>query len=425
MPRITVVQYGNFSYALDALDRGEPEAYQCQAYCVAYWRRIARTHPLTVIQLADGPFDVTHDDGRIRGIAMRLWDQTRPPDVIRALADSKPELVVCFTPLTPVLAWCDNRGIPCLPIFADYIRQPGLRKRGGAREFYRNWLLGRTLRSAHFPLVCNHNLTASRSLRLLGLQDDVIVPWDNPPTIEPRPPKTAPRGLREGQGFSILFVGSVTEDKGVGDAIRALAVIRQRKLGWECSLSIAGWGAFDEMNALATSLGVADLVTALGKVPQQRVGELMTQHDACIVPSRHSYPEGLPFAVFEALASGSPLIASDHPVFENRIVDGETAAIFKAADPDSLADTLVRLGQDRALYARLSAAGAHAYRSLFIGIEWASLMDAFIADPRGNSGWIRDHTLSTIEPRLAAARRAASPRVAPSAQAPRPSLTAG
>lgn len=401
MPRITVVQYGNFSYALDALDRGEPEAYQCQAYCVAYWRQLARTNPLTMIQLADGPFDVTHDDGRIRGVAMQLWREAKPADVLNVLAESKPELVICHTPLTEALTWCAERRIPCLPIFADYVRQGG-----GVRQFYRNWLLGRTLRRSHFPLVCNHNLTASRSLRLLGIPDSHIVPWDNPPTIVPRPPKTAARGLRDGLGLSLLFVGAVSEDKGVGDVIRALAIVRQRKLGWDCSLSIAGWGAFNEMTALAKSLGVEDLVSPLGKLPLERIGQLMAEHDACIVPSRHRYPEGLPFTIFEALASGSPIVASDHPVFQDRITDGQTAAIFKASDPESLADTLVRLHDDTELYARISAAGAETYRSLFIGMEWAKLIDAFLADPTNATGWISPHALPAVEARLAAARRA-------------------
>jgi glycosyltransferase involved in cell wall biosynthesis len=118
---------------------------------------------------------------------------------------------------------------------------------------------------------------------------------------------------------------------------------------------------------LALRLGVGDRVQLLGVIPNTNVRQRMIEKDIIVVPSHYDYAEGLPNAIFEALASRTPLLISDHPAFANRLQSGENCLIFRAADASSLADRVATLLTDAGLFARLSARSAAAldsYRSL-------------------------------------------------------------
>ncbi len=104
--------------------------------------------------------------------------------------------------------------------------------------------------------------------------------------------------------------------------------------------------------ALAESLGVSSCVTFLGYVHDQ--ANVYKQFDLMVIPSRSE--EG-PISLFEAWAIGIPVVASDAPVLDERIVDGQTGRFFCSEDHVSLANTILELAHDKALRARLSENG--------------------------------------------------------------------
>ena len=150
------------------------------------------------------------------------------------------------------------------------------------------------------------------------MQPDKIIPWDWPPSHVPF--DFAPRILPKRGRFELVYVGAISEAKGVGDLLEAVGQIPiERKL----RLTVIGndpQGTFQER---AAALGLGQRVRFAGLVPNEDVPAAMRRADAVVIPSRHDYPEGLPLTIYEALAARTPIIASDHPMFRGALVHEE------------------------------------------------------------------------------------------------------
>ena len=76
--------------------------------------------------------------------------------------------------------------------------------------------------------------------------------------------------------------------------------------------------------------------------------------DAVVLTSR---AEGLPLVALEALASGTPLVATSVRGLRELVTDGENALVVPPDDAQALAGALRRVLEDRVLAARLGEAG--------------------------------------------------------------------
>ncbi len=81
------------------------------------------------------------------------------------------------------------------------------------------------------------------------------------------------------------------------------------------SLSLSAKATLITFLEKARDAGVADCVHFEGLQPNSRVIEAMRSSDLVVVPSHHLYPEGLPCVFYEAIATGTPVICSNHPMF--------------------------------------------------------------------------------------------------------------
>ena len=123
-------------------------------------------------------------------------------------------------------------------------------------SFFPNALrLARLLNSPRIRWVANHNVPACRDLERIGVNPQKIVPWDwlqstSPDMYDPKP------GPSNGAPWHLVFVGGVSELKGVGDAIDAVAELKRR--GRDVELNIIGQGDVDQLSARARDAGVAE-----------------------------------------------------------------------------------------------------------------------------------------------------------------------
>jgi glycosyltransferase involved in cell wall biosynthesis len=90
----------------------------------------------------------------------------------------------------------------------------------------------------------------------------------------------------------------------------------------------------------------------------------------------------IPNKVFQALASGTPVVTADTPAARELLRDGESALLVPPDDPEALADALRRLAADRALADSLSSAGHAAYRTQasedVLGARWRDLIESLL-----------------------------------------------
>jgi N-acetyl-alpha-D-glucosaminyl L-malate synthase BshA len=101
----------------------------------------------------------------------------------------------------------------------------------------------------------------------------------------------------------------------------------------------------------AQELGVADQVLFLGK--HQSVDELLSCADLFLLPSKN---ESFGLAALEALACGTPVIASNMGGLPEVVVDGETGFLFPLGAVEEMADAGTSLLKDQELWTRFSDA---------------------------------------------------------------------
>jgi D-inositol-3-phosphate glycosyltransferase len=140
-----------------------------------------------------------------------------------------------------------------------------------------------------------------------------------------------------------LYVGSLSERKGAD--IFAAALDLAASAGW--SGVMIGDGPLSDSIAKDHPT-----VRRLPPTSQVEVAAWMRAADVVVVPSRR---EPLGLAAVEALACGTPVVASAVGGLKEVVRDGETGLLVAPDDPAALASALIRL-KDDALRARLAAA---------------------------------------------------------------------
>ena len=113
------------------------------------------------------------------------------------------------------------------------------------------------------------------------------------------------------------------------------------------------------VRSLATRLGIADRMQFTGLVPPSQVAGLLQSADVLVLPnpaSAISTRFTSPLKLFEYMAAGRPIVATDLPALREVLRDGETAVLVTPGDAGALAAGIQRVVTDAALAERLAAA---------------------------------------------------------------------
>lgn len=158
----------------------------------------------------------------------------------------------------------------------------------------------------------------------------------------------------------VLFLGNLSERKGVSDLLRALA---QGDFGAQAVLvSIAGGGDIAGYQKLAGQLKVDRLVRFEGWVDQQQVAQLMAAADLLVLPS---YDEGLPLVILEAMANGVAVVCTPVGEIPSVFTDGREVKFVTAGDAQSIAAGLKDVLDNQGLRETLEANGRARYQQQF------------------------------------------------------------
>jgi len=159
----------------------------------------------------------------------------------------------------------------------------------------------------------------------------------------------------------LLHVGRVIRTKGLRDVIRALGHLKDMP---GVRLTSAGDGPdLDACRKEAQSLGIADKVTFLGRVPREHVDQLYATADVFCFPS---FREPMGGVFFEAMEYSLPVIAADcgGPAF---ILDDASAIKLSVDTPadfaKAIADAVRALANDPGRRHTMGAAAAERLRS--------------------------------------------------------------
>jgi glycosyltransferase involved in cell wall biosynthesis len=141
----------------------------------------------------------------------------------------------------------------------------------------------------------------------------------------------------------VLYLGGFDLRKSVHQALLAHTYVCQAE-GDDAPLVLAGrepaWGAplFPDLRAYARELGIADGLRWIGRVDEADKPSLYRLASVFVYPSRY---EGFGLPVVEAMACGTPVVASDIPVIAEIV--GEGAFLTTAGDARSMAGAIIAL----------------------------------------------------------------------------------
>ncbi|HBY93041.1 MAG TPA: glycosyltransferase family 1 protein [Chloroflexi bacterium] len=164
----------------------------------------------------------------------------------------------------------------------------------------------------------------------------------------------------------ILFVGRVEPLKGIDTLLRAIALVVRRHPHWpgHLALAVIGGSAEDSnevltaemrrLRALRAELGLEGLVTFLGAQSQETLPDFYSAAEMVVMPSHY---ESFGMVALEAMASGTPVIASDVGGLTYTVQDGKTGFLVPPQRPDLLADKIEKLLEQPALRRAMGAAG--------------------------------------------------------------------
>jgi glycosyltransferase involved in cell wall biosynthesis len=223
------------------------------------------------------------------------------------------------------------------------------RVRGDARVRFLRTTRGRALRRA------SHVLPPSEYLRRVALGWGLeptrvsVLPNTAPriPTLPPRAELRAELGL---EGDALAFAGRLGIQKSLGVAVEALAEAP------DVTLAVAGDGPERErLERRARELGLDGRVRFLGGLSRDGVLRLFRAADAALLSSSW---ENFPHTIVEALAVGSPVIATAVGGVPEVVHDGENGLLVEPGDPQALGAAISRFFADPDLRARLAGAAA-------------------------------------------------------------------
>ncbi|AEG92170.1 a-glycosyltransferase, Glycosyltransferase Family 4-like protein [Ramlibacter tataouinensis TTB310] len=172
---------------------------------------------------------------------------------------------------------------------------------------------------------------------------------------EPRAARRTPQAVQR-----VLFVGNLSERKGVSDLLRALA--QPALADVPLVATFAGGGDVAGYRSMADRLGLGERVRFEGWADQDQVAALLAQADVLVLPS---YDEGLPLAILEALAHGVAVVCTPVGEIPHVLSDGLNARFVKPGDAPAIAQGLADVLRDTQLRERLERNGRALYEQRF------------------------------------------------------------
>jgi D-inositol-3-phosphate glycosyltransferase len=181
-------------------------------------------------------------------------------------------------------------------------------------------------------------------------------------------------GLRDDDRI-LLFVGRIEPLKGVDILLGAAAQLEAES---DCFVLVIGGdntareGELAHLRHLASELGIAEQVNFLGAVDHERLPLFYSAADVCVVPS---FYESFGLVALEAMACGTPVVASRVGGLAGTVRDAETGYLIPWRCPEPFAERIELLLDNE----ELRRAFGQAAREAVERYRWGNVAEAMVA----------------------------------------------
>lgn len=184
------------------------------------------------------------------------------------------------------------------------------------------------------------------------------------------------------QRKNILFAGRIEPLKGIDTLLEAIALLKQRRitdLSETCVTIIGGnpWAEtldeeMERLQRMSLELGLDDLVAFAGARDQNVLPYYYAAAEMVVMPSHY---ESFGMVALEAMAMGTPVIASEVGGLAYVVCDGYNGFLVPRRDAQALAHRIADLLNDRSLREHLSHNALHYARDY----DWSIIAERIAA----------------------------------------------
>jgi D-inositol-3-phosphate glycosyltransferase len=185
------------------------------------------------------------------------------------------------------------------------------------------------------------------------------------------------RSVKAALGFDhyALYVGSLVPRKCPDIVLEAAAEVDN------VPIVFVGDGPMrSRLARRAKELGVADRVALLGSAASSELGEIYREADVLVLPT---ISDAFPLVALEAMACGTPVIASRVSGLPEMVEDWQTGFLVKPGDVGQLAMGIRFLTGDEALRDRM---GANGRRRVVSAFQWPLVAERYLSVYRSAAG---------------------------------------
>ena len=197
--------------------------------------------------------------------------------------------------------------------------------------------------------------------------------------------RPAPKAIAVGNEapgpLRLLFAGTISHEKGVDTAVKAMVHLAQRYDHAEVQLSVVGYGHpgfVSTLEGLIERENITAYVTFHGRVPKEQMAGLFHEHDVLLFTS--TWEEPLARMMMEGLAAGVAVISTPTGGSPEAITHGKNGLLFETGSALDLAAKIQLLLDQPHLARELAAAGRQTAVTRFDFQRMAGELEAYCAE---------------------------------------------
>jgi glycosyltransferase involved in cell wall biosynthesis len=135
------------------------------------------------------------------------------------------------------------------------------------------------------------------------------------------------------------YIGRFSKEKGILNFMTSIFLVLKHKK--DVHFMVCGDGELrSDVEKITREGCLEEYVKLTGWIPHKNVPEILNKFKLLVLPS---CSEGLPNVILEAMACGTPVLATPVGAIPDIIKDGETGFLLKSNDPKHIADKIIEL----------------------------------------------------------------------------------